>query len=60
MADDTASPSIPQSNLTGAQKAAILLLKLGQEHSANVLKLLGDSEVTAITAEIVRAHTIRK
>ena len=61
MADDVPSTqSIPQSNLTGAQKAAILLLKLGQEHSANVLKLLGDSEVTAITAEIVRAHTIRK
>jgi flagellar motor switch protein FliG len=41
--------------LTGAQKAAILLLKLGREHSAKVLKLLGDTEVTAITAEIVRA-----
>lgn len=46
--------------LTGAQKAAILLLKLGQEHSAKVLKLLGDQEVTQITAEIVRAHTIKK
>ena len=46
--------------LTGAQKAAILLLKLGKEHSAKVLKLLGDTEVTAITAEIVRAQTIRR
>ncbi len=49
-----------ESNLTGAQKAAILLLKLGQEHSAKVLKLLGDSEVTEITAEIVRAQQIKK
>lgn len=46
--------------LTGAQKAAILLLKLGKDHSSKVLKLLGDTEVTAITAEIVRAQTIRR
>ena len=39
--------------LTGAQKAAILLLKLGHGHSSKVMKLLGDSEVTQITAEIV-------
>ena len=54
------TPAIPHSDLTGAQKAAILLLKLGQEHSAKVLKLLGDQEVTQITAEIVKASTIRK
>ena len=46
--------------LTGAQKAAILLLKLGEGHSSKVLKLLGDAEVTQITAEIVKAQTIRK
>jgi len=54
------APAIPQSDLSGAQKAAILLLKLGQEHSSKVLKLLGDSEVTQITAEIVKAQTIKK
>ncbi len=53
-------PAIPQSDLSGAQKAAILLLKLGQEHSAKVLKLLGDQEVTQITAEIVKSSTIKK
>jgi flagellar motor switch protein FliG len=58
MSDDL--PAIPQSDLSGAQKAAILLLKLGQEHSSKVLKLLGDAEVTQITAEIVKAQTIRK
>lgn len=46
--------------LSGAQKAAILLLKLGQDHSSKVMKLLGDAEVTQITAEIVKAQTIRK
>jgi flagellar motor switch protein FliG len=58
MSDDLTA--IPQSDLSGAQKAAILLLKLGQEHSSKVLKLLGDAEVTQITAEIVRAQTIKK
>lgn len=56
----SAAPAIPQSNLSGAQKAAILLLKLGQAHSAKVLKLLGDQEVTQITAEIVKSQTIKK
>ena len=49
-----------EETLTGAQKAAILLLKLGKDHSAKVLKLLGDTEVTAITAEIVKAQTIKR
>ncbi len=57
----TAQLATPQSaGLTGAQKAAILLLKLGKEHSAKVLKLLGDTEVTQITAEIVKAQTISR
>ncbi len=48
------------SGLSGAEKAAILLLKLGSEHSAEVLKLLGENEVTQITAEIVKAGAVRK
>ena len=54
------SGSVSPSDLSGAQKAAILLMKLGQEHASKVLKLLGDSEVTQITAEIVKSRTIRK
>ena len=46
--------------LTGAEKAAILLLRLGHEHSSKVLKLLGENEVTQITEEIVRAGSVRK
>lgn len=54
---DTATKT---SNLSGAEKAAILLLKLGSEHSGEVLKLLGENEVTQITAEIVKAGAVRK
>jgi flagellar motor switch protein FliG len=52
--------SAPKVVLTGAQKAAILLLKLGQDHSSKVLKLLGDQEVTQITAAIVEARSITR
>lgn len=48
------------STLSGAEKAAILLLRLGHEHSSKVLQLLGDNEVTQITEEIVRAGSVRK
>lgn len=48
------------STLTGAEKAAILLLRLGSEHSSKVLKLLGEAEVTQVTEEIVRAGSVRK
>ena len=47
-------------HLSGAEKAAILLLRLGSERSAKVLKLLGESEVTQVTAEIVRANHVRR
>jgi flagellar motor switch protein FliG len=46
--------------MTGAQKAALLLLKLGQNHSARVMKLLGENEVTQITAEIIKTKQVKK
>ena len=46
--------------LSGAEKAAILLLRLGSEHSAKVLQLLGENEVAQITEQIVRAGSVRK
>lgn len=48
----------PTKHLTGAQKAAILLLRLNREHAAKVMQALGDSEVTRVTAEIVRAGSV--
>lgn len=46
--------------MTGAQKAAVLLLSLGTEGSAKVMSLLGETEVTQITAEIVKAGSISR
>ena len=57
----SAPPQAPvAANMTGAQKAASLLLRLGSERSAKVLKLLGESDVTQVTAEIVRANHVRR
>ena len=56
----SAPPQAPVVHMTGAQKAAILLLRLGSERSAKVLKLLGESDVTQVTAEIVRANNVRR
>src|SRR4026208_174678 len=47
-------------HLSGAEKAAILLLRLGSDRSAKVLKLLGESEVTQVPAESARATHVRR
>ncbi len=44
--------------LTGPQKAAILLVQLGREKSALVLKSMRESEVEEILAEIARLHGV--
>lgn len=58
--DETADAPGPIDHLTGAQKAAIVLLKLGKERSVSILKLLGDSEVSLVTAEIVQAQAVKR
>jgi len=59
--DDSVWAEIPSlDHLTGSQKAAIVLLKLGRERSARILKLLGDREVTQVTAEIVQAQSVKR
>lgn len=45
-------------NLTGAQKAAILLLKLGRDRSAPIMKLLDDDAKAAVSVEIARSGSI--
>lgn len=50
----------PLDHLTGAQKAAIVLLKLGRDRSAKILKLLGEREVTQVTTEIVQAKGVKR
>jgi flagellar motor switch protein FliG len=45
--------------LSGAEKAAIVLLELGTERSASIMRLLGDSEVAEISGVIARSGAIR-
>lgn len=44
--------------MTGLRKAAVLLVQLGTEHSAQIMKTLRPGEVEALTAEIARLDTI--
>ncbi len=46
------------SELSGAQKAASVLLMLGSVRSAPIMQLLGDREVAQLSAEIARAGSI--
>ncbi len=45
-------------NMTGAQKAAVLLVTLGPEAASSVLKTMRDDEVEKITIEIARLRNI--
>lgn len=44
--------------LTGRQKAAVLLLQLGREQAARVLSELSEAEIDELTAEIVRMERV--
>lgn len=44
--------------LTGAQKAALLLLQLGHDRAARVLQRLDEYEIEELTAEIVRLEHV--
>lgn len=67
MAQDSAAAKLAQaafirdltpSNMTGAQKAAVLLVTLGPDAASNVLKSMRDDEVERITIEIARLRNI--
>ncbi|NAZ76405.1 flagellar motor switch protein FliG [Kineococcus sp. T13] len=44
--------------LTGAQKAAVLLVQVGQENAAKVLSHLRPAEIEELTAEILRLRSV--
>ena len=46
--------------LTGPEKAAILLLSLGQDQADRVLKELRDDEVSEVVTEIAALHVVEK
>ena len=47
------------SGLSGRQKAAVLLISLGAERAANVLKHLGEREVESLSAEMAALWRVR-
>ncbi len=50
--------STPVAELTGTQKAAVLLLWMGREQAARVLRNLRETEVTQIMAEVARLRSV--
>src|SRR4249919_3136790 len=50
--------STATAQLTGAQKAAVLLLQMGKERSATVLLSMRESEVAEIMAEVARLRNV--
>lgn len=44
--------------MSGLRKAAILLVQLGRDHSAQIMKTLREGEVEALTAEIARLDSV--
>lgn len=56
MGVELAKPSIPA--LAGAQKAAVLLLQMGKERSAQVLRAMKESEVEEVMGEIARMEGV--
>jgi flagellar motor switch protein FliG len=49
---------LTQQQLTGPQKAAVLLLQMGKERSAKVLRSMRESEVAEIMAEVARLRNV--
>ena len=52
------SPQASGETLTGQQKAALLLISLGAEVSAQVLKSMNEEEIESLTTEISRLRSI--
>ena len=54
---ETPAPVV-EIGLTGVQKAAVLLIQLGKERSASILKSLRESEVEEVLAEVARMQGV--
>ena len=49
-----------QHDLTGAQKAAVLLMTLGTARAAKVMRHMRESEVSEVVGEIARRHSVNE
>ena len=58
MTEQAESPEIVKENLPGLRKAAILMVVLGEQGSAELLKQLDEDEVHTIGREIARMPTV--
>jgi flagellar motor switch protein FliG len=52
------NPGTPVPEMSGARKAAVLLVQMGRDEAAKVLAHMKETEVEEITAEIVRLGTV--
>lgn len=52
------STTLTASRLTGLQKAAILLLQMGKDRSAKVLRSMRESEIAELMSEIARLRNV--
>ena len=53
-----AQSQVPPSQLTGVQKASVLLITLGAEAAANVMQHLAPHEIERLTSHIVNTHHV--
>ncbi|WP_323132507.1 flagellar motor switch protein FliG [Kineococcus indalonis] len=54
----TTSTEVEVAPLSGAQKAAVLLVQVGQENAAKVLSHMRPAEIEELTAEILRLRSV--
>ena len=50
--------TLHSSDITGVQKAAILLIALGPERSSKIFQHLKDDEIEALTLEIANTKSV--
>ncbi len=60
LAEVTEAPSIAKSNLSGAEKSAVLLMSLGEEDAAKVLKHMGPKEVKKIGMAMAELSNVQR
>jgi len=51
---------VPANNLSGAERAAVLLMSLGEQDAAEVLKLMGPKEVQRVGAVMATLNNVSK
>ena len=54
----SAEVDVPRSKLRGAQKAAVLLLAMGEEQAGRIFQHLSEGEIEALSLEIAKAQRV--